>query len=214
MSAASDLRPALLEGLAALGLALPADGVERLLGYVTLLARWSTAYNLTAVRDPAQMVPRHLFDSLAILPWVRGPRLADVGTGAGLPGIPLAIAAPELRVVLLDANGKKVRFCRQAVQALGLANVEVVQARVEAYRPAAGFATVAARAVSALPALYAAAGHLLAPDGVLLAMKGVLPEAEVAALRARGLAVAAHRLRIPGITGERHLIVISGSDPL
>src|SRR5512139_4349355 len=118
-----DLPARLRQGLAGLGLSLPDDRVDRLIGYVALLARWNAAYNLTAIRDPAQMVPRHLLDSLAILPWVRGPRLLDVGTGPGLPGIPLALADPALRVTLLDANGKKVRFCRQAVAELGLGNV-------------------------------------------------------------------------------------------
>ena len=208
MSANLDPRALLVQGLSTVGLALPADRVQGLLAYVTLLSRWNEAYNLTAVRDPAAMVPRHLLDSLAIRPWVRGPRLLDVGTGPGLPGIPLAIADPALEVVLLDANGKKVRFCRQAVVELGLGNVEVVQARVEAYRPMEGFATVTARAVADLPSLLAASGHLLGPNSTLLAMKGALPLAEIEMLRAKGLAVTAHRILVPGVTGERHLIEI------
>lgn len=203
-----DLVTPLRRGLAALGLALPDDRVERLLGYVALLARWNAAYNLTAVRDPAEMVPRHLLDSLAILPWVRRPRVLDVGTGPGLPGIPLAIADPRLHVTLLDANGKKVRFCRQAVMELGLDDVEVVQARVEAYRPAEGFATITARAVADLPSLVAAVRHLLAADTTLLAMKGALPEAEIVALRDEGFSAASHRLQVPGTAAERHLVEI------
>jgi 16S rRNA (guanine527-N7)-methyltransferase len=203
-----DLSTPLGKGLAALGLALPDDRVERLLAYVALLARWNAAYNLTAVRDPAEMVPRHLLDSLAILPWVRGPRVLDVGTGPGLPGIPLAIADPRLHVTLLDANGKKVRFCRQAVMELGLDNVEVVQARVEAYRPAEGLATITARAVADLPSLVAAVRHLIAADTTLLAMKGALPEAEIVALRGEGFSAASHRLQVPGTAGERHLVEI------
>ena len=203
-----DLPARLRQGLAGLGLSLPDDRVDRLIGYVALLARWNAAYNLTAVREPADMVPRHLLDSLAILPWVRGPRLLDVGTGPGLPGIPLAVADPTLRVTLLDANGKKVRFCRQAVSELGIGNAEVVQARVEDYRPPEGFATITARAVADLPSLVAAVRHLLGADTTLLAMKGVLPEAEMAKLSADGLAVAAHRLRVPGVDAERHLIEI------
>ncbi len=211
MGATSDLRSRLDRGLAALGLPLSAAQVEMLLAYVALLARWNAAYNLTAVRDPAEMVPRHLLDSLAIRPWVRGPRLLDVGTGPGLPGIPLAIADPDLQVVLLDANGKKVRFCRQAVVELGLGNVEVVQARVEAYRPAAAFATVTARAVADLPSLLAVVSHLVGPDSTLLAMKGTLPAAEVEVLRKKGLAVTVNRLRVPDVDGERHLIEVRHS---
>jgi 16S rRNA (guanine527-N7)-methyltransferase len=198
----------LRQGLAALGLALPDERVGRLLAYLALLARWNAAYNLTAVRDPAEMVPRHLLDSLAILPWVRGPGLLDVGTGAGLPGIPLALAEPDLRVCLLDSSGKKTRFCRQVVMELGLANVEVVQARVEAYRPAEAPATITARAVADLPSLVHSVRHLLGPGTSLLAMKGARPEAEIAGLAAAGLVVSTHRLAVPGIDGERHLIEI------
>jgi 16S rRNA (guanine527-N7)-methyltransferase len=203
-----DLPTRLHRGLADLGLALPDDCVDRLLAYVALLSRWNAAFNLTAVRDPAEMVPRHLLDSLAILPWVRGPRLLDVGTGPGLPGIPLALAHPGLRVTLLDANGKKVRFCRQAVNELGLGSVEVVQARVEAYRPDTEFATITARAVADLPSLVASVRHLLAGDTTLLAMKGTLPEAEMATLRAGGFSVSSRRLQVPGVEGGRHLIEI------
>lgn len=203
-------RARLRHGLAALGLALPDERVERLLAYLVLLARWNAAYNLTAVRDLAEMVPRHLLDSLAILPWVRGPGLLDVGTGAGLPGIPLVLAEPDLRVCLLDSSGKKTRFCRQVVMELGLANVEVVQARIEAYRPDEAPATITARAVADLPSLVRSVRHLLGPATTLLAMKGALPEAEIAGLAAAGLVVSAHRLGVPGIDGERHLIEIRG----
>lgn len=211
MGATLDLRSRLAQGLEALGQALPAPQVDTLLGYLALLARWNAAYNLTAVREPAEMVPRHLLDSLAIRPWVRGPRLLDVGTGPGLPGIPLAIADPEWQVVLLDANGKKVRFCRQAVLELGLRNVEVVQARVEAYTPALPFDTLTARAVADLPSLLTSVGHLLGPRTTLLAMKGALPAAEVELLRKEGLVVATHRLEVPGVGGERHLIEVCRS---
>jgi len=201
MGATIDLRSPLARGLEALGVALPPPQVAALLGYLALLARWNAAYNLTAVREPAEMVPRHLLDSLSIRPWVRGSRLLDVGTGPGLP-------------VLLDANGKKVRFCRQAALELGLRNVEVVQARVEAYIPALPFDTLTARAVADLPSLLASVGHLLGPRTTLLAMKGALPAAEVELLRQEGLVVTTHRLDVPGVGGERHLIQIGrrGSD--
>ncbi|MCU0234743.1 MAG: 16S rRNA (guanine(527)-N(7))-methyltransferase RsmG [Thermoanaerobaculales bacterium] len=137
-------------GARTLGTPLGGETAARLLAYAALLIRWNRAYNLTAIRDPRAILARHLLDSLSILPWVRGPRLLDVGTGPGLPGIPLALADPGLSVTLLDANGKKVRFCRQCVIELGLTNVEVVQARVESYRPARGFDSVTTRAFADL----------------------------------------------------------------
>ena len=205
---AADLRARLAAGLSALGHALCDSAVDQLLAYVALLHRWNRAVNLTAVREPAEMVARHLLDSLSILPWVRGPGLVDAGTGPGLPGIPIAIARPDLAVTLLDSNGKKVRFCRQAVMELGLANVTVVQARVEAFHPAAFPATVTARAVAELPALVGATRHLLAQGAHLLAMKGVVPEDEVARVQAQGYDAVVHRLEVPGVAGERHLIEI------
>jgi len=206
---AARLLAQLREGLAALRLGLADDGAQRLLDYLALLHRWNKAYNLTAVREPAEMVARHLLDSLAILPWVRGPALLDAGTGPGLPGIPIAVARPDIAVTLLDSNGKKARFCRQAVMTLGLAHVSVIQARVETFRPAAPPATVTARALADLPALVSATRHLLAGGARLLAMKGAVPEDEVARVRAEGYPVAVHRLEVPGVAGERHLIEVS-----
>jgi 16S rRNA (guanine527-N7)-methyltransferase len=205
---AADLRARLAAGLSALGPALDDPAVGRLLDYVALLHRWNRAVNLTAVREPEEMVTRHLLDSLAILPWVRGPGLLDAGTGPGLPGIPIAIARPDIAVTLLDSNGKKVRFCRQAVSELALANVTVVQARVEAFHPAALPATVTARAVADLPALVSATRHLLAGGAHLLAMKGIVPGDEVARVQAQGYDVVVHRLEVPGVAGERHLIEV------
>ncbi|MGB5737022.1 MAG: 16S rRNA (guanine(527)-N(7))-methyltransferase RsmG [Thiohalocapsa sp.] len=182
----SALHRRLDQGLVAMGpemdAALDAPARDRLIAFLALLMRWNRAYNLTAVRDPAEMVPRHLLDSLAVLPWIsRGPVL-DAGTGAGLPGIPLAVARPELRFTLLDGNGKKARFVRQAVLELGLDNVEVVHSRLEAYRPAEKFATITARAVASLSDLLGRCAHLAAADARLLALKGRLPEQEIAAL--------------------------------
>jgi len=208
MRADTNLRSRLEQGLDRLGLALADERIERLLGYLALLRHWNRAYNLTAVREPLEMVARHLLDSLAILPWVAGPPLLDVGTGPGLPGIPIAIARPDVAVTLLDSNGKKVRFCRQAAMELGLGSFEVVQARVETYRPSEAFATITARAVADLPSLVASVGHLLAPGATLLAMKGALPEAEIAALEGQGWVVAARRLDVPGLEAERHLVEI------
>ncbi|KAA6181741.1 16S rRNA (guanine(527)-N(7))-methyltransferase RsmG [Thiohalocapsa marina] len=188
---------------------LDAAARDRLIAFLGLLARWNRAYNLTAVRDPADMVPRHLLDSLAVLPWItRGPVL-DAGTGAGLPGIPLAIARPELGFTLLDSNGKKTRFVRQAVLELGLDNVQVVQSRLETYRPGQKFATIVARAVTSLAALRANCAHLAFSDARLLALKGRLPEQEIADLvAASATTVQVHPLRVPLLEGERNLIEI------
>lgn len=196
---------------------------DLLIRYLLLLARWNQAYNLTAIRDPREQVARHLLDSLAVLSWVtRGPVL-DLGTGAGLPGIPLAIARPDLDFTLLDSNGKKTRFVRQAVLDLGLKNVEVIQIRLEAYRPERKFATIVARALASLPSLRASAQGLSAADGCLLALKGRLAEDELAALIASrssaesdaSLATEArlreprlHPLVVPGVDGERSLIEV------
>lgn len=182
-----ELRSLLDVGLAAMGgesAALNAASRDTLVDYISLLARWNRAFNLTAVRDPRSMVPRHLLDSLAVLSWVsRGPVL-DLGTGAGLPGIPLAIARPGLTFTLLDSNGKKTRFVRQAVLELRLTNVEVVQSRLEAYRPPHKFATIVARALAPLPQLIAGAQPLAGPEGRLLALKAHLSGDELAALEA------------------------------
>lgn len=208
------LRPELERGLQALGLdaALSAP----LLDYVALLVRWNATYNLTAVRDPREMVGKHLLDSLAMHAFVddiaaAGGSLADLGTGAGLPGIPLAIAKPGLRVVLVESNGKKVRFMREAVRKLGLANVEVVESRIEAYDAPGRFDAITARALATLPLIVALGGHLLRPGGVLLAMKGVLPDEEIAALPPGWQLRAAHVLAVPGLDAERHLVVVAAA---
>ena len=201
-------------GLVALGVDASAAQRAQLSAIIPLLARWNRAYNLTAVRNPAEMIPRHLLDSLAVLPWVRRGPVLDVGTGAGLPGLPLAILRPELAFTLLDSNGKKVRFVRQAVLELGLSNVTPVQARITAYRGPANFATITARAVATLSELCADCTPLLAPGGVLLALKGRNPAAELGDLaeaalpRVRADAAAVHRLAVPGLDAERSLVVV------
>jgi 16S rRNA (guanine527-N7)-methyltransferase len=200
-------------GLAALGLALPEATQARLLAYTALLAKWNRVYNLTAVGDPAEMVARHLLDSLAVAPYLHGSRVLDVGTGAGLPGIPLALARPELHFALLDSAAKKLRFVVQATAELGLANVETVHARVEAYRPERPFDTVISRAYAALGDFVASAGALCAPDGRLLAMKGAYPQAELAALPGGWMVAEAHRLQVPGLDAERHLVCIMRGQP-
>lgn len=200
-------RPQLEAGLAELGLDQPALA-DQLLDYLELLIKWNRAFNLTAVREPAEMVRRHLLDSLAILPWVRGGRLLDVGSGAGLPGIPLALALPQLQVVLLDSNGKKARFLRQVKLELGLNNVEVVEARVEAYAPEELFDMISSRAFAQLDEFMALTGPLLKPGGRWLAMKGRLDDEELSAVDRKDSELHAHRLTVPGLEAERHLIEI------
>ncbi|TAN05170.1 MAG: 16S rRNA (guanine(527)-N(7))-methyltransferase RsmG [Rhodanobacteraceae bacterium] len=202
-----ELAQPLATGLAALHLDLPQDAQTRMLAYLRLLDQWNHAYNLTAVRDPADMVARHLLDSLAVLPWIQGKTLADLGSGAGLPGIPLAIARPGLAVTLVESNGKKARFLREAVRSLPLANVRVAQARVQDLR--GQFDTITARAFASIPDMLAWAGHLLAPDGRWLALKGHPDAGEMAAVAAPFRVIAAHALAVPGIDAERCLIELT-----
>jgi len=192
-------------GLAELGVAASADACELLLDYLELLARWNAVYNLTAVRDPDEMVERHLLDSLSIAPFVRGDSLADLGTGAGLPGIPLAILAPERTHVLIDSNGKKVRFLREAVRTLGLANARVEQVRVEAAR--GHYDCITTRAFATLGEMLTLGGHLLGPDGVWLALKGQLKKEEVLDLPA-GFVAEMKPLHVPGLGAARHVAII------
>lgn len=203
----ASLHTPLQAGMTALEVEQP-DLNERLLDYLALLVKWNRAFNLTAVREPAQMLTRHILDSLAILPWVQGERLLDVGSGAGLPGIPLAMARPQLQVVLLDSNGKKARFLRQAQLELGLSNVEVAEARVEAYAATAPFDLITSRAFARLKDFVELTQPLLAPSGRWLAMKGRLDENELAEISSNGLQLQHHRLTVPGLDAERHLIDI------
>jgi 16S rRNA (guanine527-N7)-methyltransferase len=179
-----------------------------LLAYLGQLVRWNEAYNLTSVRDPADMVTRHLLDSLAVAPFARG-RVLDVGSGAGLPGIPLAIAAPALHVTLLDSNGKKTRFLRHVQRTLALGNVEVVEARAEHHVPQAPFDTIISRAFGSLADFLQATAHLGAPGGVWVAMKGKLDPREAAAIPARFETRETRRLSVPGLAEERHALVLA-----
>jgi 16S rRNA (guanine527-N7)-methyltransferase len=196
-------------GCDALDLSVDAGQQQRLLDYVALLATWNKAYNLTAIRDESQMVTRHLLDSLAIAPFVSGQRLLDVGTGAGLPGVPLAILFPERAFHLLDSNGKKTRFLFQVKTALGLDNMVVHQARVEAFRVAAPYDTVLSRAFASLQDMVQDCRHLLAPGGSFLAMKGALPSGELDALSQEYPQRSVFPLHVPGLDEQRHLVVIA-----
>ena len=203
------IEPRLAAGLAGLGLALAPGQVEALLRLVDELADWNTRMNLTAIRSPADMVDKHLLDSLAVLPRLNGLAVADVGTGAGFPGLPLAIADPDRRFTLVEATGKKATFVRHATAMLDLPNVEVVQERAESYRPGRPFDCVVARALGPLSEFIRVAGHLARPGGRLLAMKGKVPEAEIAALPAGWKAVAVHPVAVPGLDAERCLVELA-----
>lgn len=198
------MRATLDEGIEGLGLTIEAAARDTLIAYVTLLARWNRTYNLTAVREPRAMVTRLVLDSLSALPWVAGTRLLDIGSGAGIPGLPFAVVRPELRCVLLDSNGKKTRFCKQAASELGLANVEVVRARLADYAPGVPFDTVVSRAALGLETLFARSMSLLGAGGRLLVFKGPKAQAEFAAVGAPGVI---ERLEVPGLDAERRLVV-------
>ncbi|RMD69194.1 MAG: 16S rRNA (guanine(527)-N(7))-methyltransferase RsmG [Gammaproteobacteria bacterium] len=199
----------LRKGLEALGLPLSEAAQKKLLDYLDLLERWNRVHHLTAIRNKRDMVIRHLLDSLSIAPYVEGERVLDVGTGPGLPGIPLAVALPEKRFVLLDSASKKVRFLRHGVVMLGLSNVRVVQARVEDYHPQEPFDTLVARAFSDIPTLLARVRHLMHPGSVLLAMKGRHPAEEIGALPQDFRLLGVEPLKVPGLEGERHLVRIA-----
>lgn len=203
MSLATPLR----RGLEALELTLDAERQALLLAYLELLNKWNRTYNLTAIREPERMLSHHLLDSLAILPHVGPAPLLDVGSGAGLPGIPLAIARPELPLTLLDGVDKKCAFMRQATIQLGLGNVRVVHARVEDWHPVERFGQIVSRAFSGLAEFVALTGHLLSEGGRWLAMKGARPEDELARLELVRL-LQCTRLRVPELDAERHLIIL------
>ena len=197
-------RKILVSGLEALNLPLAEDKIERLLDFIKLIEKWNKAYNLTAIRDREAMIRLHLLDSLAIAPFVEGKRVIDIGTGAGLPGIPLAIFLPDIEFVLLDSNAKKTRFVQQAILELKLKNVSVCHNRVEHYHPEKSFDTVITRAFASLSDIVDLTAHLLSKDGVLLAMKGqapVVPKLELAKTEL-------YPVNVPGITAERCLVRI------
>lgn len=216
MSLENVLSAELSKGIKALNLDCPLDVQAQLLDYVRLLDKWNRVYNLTAVRDPAEMVTRHLLDSLTVMPFLNkeleGKRILDVGTGAGLPGIPLALLSaqthPERKFVLLDSNSKKTRFMQQAVAELGLNNVQVVQARTEAYHSdqGQGFDVVVSRAFASVADMLAGAGQHCALNGVILAMKGADPAAELTDLDSNFVVTQVSRLVVPGLDEERHLV--------
>lgn len=204
----SDLAKILQQGCRALGVVQDPSLQDRLLQYLELLVKWNRSYNLTAVRDPAQMVTRHLLDSLAIAPYLCGQRLIDVGTGGGLPGVPMAILFPEREFHLLDSNGKKTRFATHAVGRLGLDNVTVVKSRVEDYADEVGFDTVISRAFASVSDFVRLAGHLCGRKGCMMAMKGRLDPEELANVPPDWRIAETHEITVPGVDAHRHLIVL------
>jgi 16S rRNA (guanine527-N7)-methyltransferase len=196
-------------GLAALGLSLPARAAEQLIGYLDLLKKWNKVYNLTAIRDTAEMVTQHLLDSLAVLPYLpQVSTLADIGSGAGLPGIPLAIARSETQVVLVEAVNKKASFLQQVKIELDLVNVSIHCGRVEEWVVGSGFDAVISRAFSDLAQFVRLAGGLVGPAGRMYAMKGAYPDAEIAAVPPPWRIAGAPVLKVPGSSGQRHLIIL------
>ena len=196
----------LTAGAHALGIAVDSARCETLLSLVDELELGNAQFNLTAIRDRLGMLRKHVLDSLTLQPYLRGNRVADIGTGAGFPGLPLAIVDPERSFTLVEATGKKARFAEQTAQRLHLKNVQIMHVRAENYRPFELFDTVMARALSSLADFAAYAGHLCAPDGRLLAMKGRRPDEEISALPKAFRVLAVHRLTVPGLDDERHLV--------
>ncbi len=194
---------------AELCLAVSAQQDQQLQVYWGLLQRWNKVYNLTAVRDPVQMLSLHLWDSLAVVPFIQADHCLDVGSGAGLPGLPLAILRPSQEFTLLDTNGKKTRFIQQAALELGLTNLKVVQARVEQWQPAQPFAAIISRAFASLADFVTVSGKHLTPHGTLYAMKGRYPESEIAELPTGWMLARSHPLSVPGLEAERHLLELT-----
>lgn len=203
----------LIAGATEMGLAVDARQGDTLLRLVDELEAANAQFNLTAIRDRPSMLRKHVLDSLSLQPYLRGARLADVGTGAGFPGLPLAVLNPERHFSLIEATGKKARFVAQTAERIGAGNVEVVHSRAESYRPFELFDTVMARALSSLADFVAYAGHMCTPEGRLLAMKGKRPDEEISALPKSFRVVAVHRLRLPGLDDERHLVELSAARP-
>jgi len=191
-----------------MGLALPSAAMDQLASYLDLLAKWNRVYNLTAIQDEAKLVSHHVLDSLAVISHLPCGDVLDVGSGAGLPGLPIAISCPGRAVTLLDSNHKKGAFLKQAIAELGIAAAQVVTERVEAYRPAELFKIVISRAFSDLADFVNLAGHLCAPDGVMIAMKGLYPNDEIAHLPSSWKVEKTVRLEIPQLDAARHLIFL------
>lgn len=210
----TELRSQLVRGAVEMSVALNDEQIEKLLAYVREFEKWNKAYNLSAVRDIRQMVARHLLDSLSVVPWFTAnkkfsaARIIDVGTGGGLPGIPLAIMFPEKQFTLLDSNGKKTRFLFQVKTLLGLTNVTVENRRVEEFQPAQKFNAVISRAFASLQDMTDGCTHLLEADGIFLAMKGLFPQDELTLIADKISLLESSKLLVAETDGERHLLVL------
>ncbi|MGI9308352.1 MAG: 16S rRNA (guanine(527)-N(7))-methyltransferase RsmG [Gammaproteobacteria bacterium] len=201
------IKTALREGLQALGIPKPEQYVPQFACFIQTLHKWNQAYNLTAVREADEMVAKHILDSCAVRPSLDGREILDVGTGAGLPGIPLALLEPDRRFTLLDSNGKKTRFLTQAIAELGLTNVEVVQSRVEEFAPACSYDSILCRAFTSIEQFVLHCEKFLQPAGRLIAMKGKLPEQELLAVPS-GWQIEVAEVNVPGLAAERRLIIL------
>jgi 16S rRNA (guanine527-N7)-methyltransferase len=206
------LEEQLEQGIETLGLELGPNIRSRLLQYLELIRKWNRVYNLTAIKDPEQMLSHHLLDSLSIVPYIKGTRILDIGSGAGLPGIPVALCCPDSYIVMMDASGKKARFVQQAITELALENAESVHARAEDYTVPEGFDTVVSRAFSSLADFIRMGLPLMKPSGRMLAMKGRYPTQELEELPADIKVVAVHRLEVPLLESERHLVEMARED--
>jgi 16S rRNA (guanine527-N7)-methyltransferase len=202
----TNYRAQLERGLAELNLALSGVQIDRLLAYHQMLVKWNKAYNLTSVRDPEQMIARHLLDSLSIVPFIGSTHLLDVGTGPGLPGMIIALLYPELPVSMLDSNGKKTRFLSQVKMELGVSNANVVHHRLESWAPEQVFDQITSRAFATLSDMVGFSRHLLAKDGRFIAMKGQYPTKELEQLPGDVKTIAVTPLKVPGNDGERHMV--------
>ncbi len=202
-------REIIARGLPQLGVAASAEAVAALVQYIDLIVKWNKVYNLTAIQDPERMATDHILDSLAIVPHIRPDRILDIGSGAGLPGIPVAIARPHWRVTMLDASQKRCAFLRQVVIELGLHNAEVACARIENHRPARPFDTVVSRAFAETPLFARVAVSCLAPDGLMLAMKGTYPHDELSHLPPEVSVQEVVKTDVPGLGAQRHLVIMT-----
>ena len=195
-------------GLTQLGLDPQFCPCEAYLQYIDLLAKWNRAYNLTGVRDKQRMIHAHVLDSLAVLPYLRGNRCLDAGTGAGLPGFILALAQPDVEWTLLDSNGKKVRFLRQLLFEMKTGNIEIVHSRAEKFLSSVTYSSIISRAFGSLSAYYRAVEHLLQPGTRALALKGRLPDEELQEVAGRKNSISVEELQVPGINTHRSLVIL------
>ena len=204
----SDCRAQLQNGVKSLKLELDSDTIDKFIAYLSLFTQWNTAYNLSAINDPGQIVSKHLLDSLSVTGFLSGNSIIDVGTGAGLPGIPLALALPTKQFALLDSNGKKTRFLYQVKEELQLGNITIINERLEKYLPESKYDGVISRAFTKLPAFVAGCRHLLVEGGRIWAMKGVFPQTELSELEKQYIVEDSFPLRVPGLNAERCLLII------